>query len=257
MLGRLLIKIKSEEKITYQKSSLFQGVLMEQIDCQYAEILHLNGLKPYSENLHFQDGLYIWEINVLSKEAYDKIFPPLLSSDFREIKLKHSDQNLEIMGKELLTFSYQDFIDQYYIGECPRYITIRFRTPTAFKQNGRYIFYPDLQLIYKSILGRHDSFSSIGEFQDDSFLEQLLQHSEIIRYDLRSTSFSLEGVRIPAFTGKITLKLHGPQPMVNVIHYLFHIGEFSGVGIKTAVGMGALMVEKHVSGGERQKNDGY
>ena len=62
----------------------------------------------------------------------------------------------------------------------------------------------------------------------------------------------MEGIRIPAFLGTVTLKIDGPQQMVNLIHLLLRFGEFSGVGIKCAMGMGAIeLLEK-----KEQKKDG-
>jgi len=64
----------------------------------------------------------------------------------------------------------------------------------------------------------------------------------VIRYDLKSVSFSLEGVKIPSFIGKITIKLHGTDTMANFVNMLFEFGEYSGVGIKTSLGMGYMKI---------------
>lgn len=65
-----------------------------------------------------------------------------------------------------------------------------------------------------------------------------------MRYDLKSTTFSLEGVKIPSFIGKITIKITGTQTMANFAHMLFEFGEYAGVGIKTALGMGYVKMLK-------------
>ena len=59
-------------------------------------------------------------------------------------------------------------------------------------------------------------------------------------YDLKSTWFHLEGVRIPAFIRKITIKISKTQTMANFAGLLFQFGTYSGVGIKAALGMGAV-----------------
>ena len=73
-------------------------------------------------------------------------------------------------------------------------------------------------------------------------LEQICEHAQVIRYDLKSVSFSLEGVKIPSFIGKITIKLHGTDTMANFVNMLFEFGEYSGVGIKTSLGMGYMKI---------------
>jgi CRISPR-associated endoribonuclease Cas6 len=50
----------------------------------------------------------------------------------------------------------------------------------------------------------------------------------------------MEGVKIPSFVGKITFRMHGAQTMTNLAQMLFRFGEYSGIGIKTALGMGAV-----------------
>lgn len=40
--------------------------------------------------------------------------------------------------------------------------------------------------------------------------------------------------------GKITIKIRGTQTMTNFANMLFKFGNYSGVGIKTSIGMGAI-----------------
>ena len=54
--------------------------------------------------------------------------------------------------------------------------------------------------------------------------------------------FHLEGTSIPAFMGHMEVHINGPQPLVNLIHLLLRYGEYAGVGIKTAMGMGAMRI---------------
>lgn len=77
---------------------------------------------------------------------------------------------------------------------------------------------------------------------DEETLEQLCENSRVIRYDLKSVPFHLEGIKIPAFIGKITIKLTGTQTLANFAHLLLQFGTYSGIGIKTAIGMGAVKI---------------
>ena len=51
MLARLEMKLKCEEELNYQMSSLFHGVLMELLPKEYADCLHLSQLHPYTQHL--------------------------------------------------------------------------------------------------------------------------------------------------------------------------------------------------------------
>ncbi len=247
MLSILNIELKPEKEKTFfhQKVSLFQGVLMEQIDSDYAEELHQNGLKPYSQRIISEKDKVIWQIKTLNQKAYEQIVTPLLSADFDSVLLKHDDEKLEILNKSLSVSSYKKLIDTYYLGECPKTVKIHFASPTSFKQNGQYMIYPDIRLLYNSLMNKYDAFAENEAVRAEDVLEQLTEHSQVIRYHLSSTAFHLEGVKIPAFKGNILLKIQGPQPLVNLAHLLLRFGCYSGVGIKTAIGMGAMeIVEK-------------
>ena len=64
---------------------------------------------------------------------------------------------------------------------------------------------------------------------DEETLEQLCANAQIVRYDLKSVSFSLEGVRIPSFIGKITIRMNGTKTMAGFANMLIEFGTFSGV----------------------------
>lgn len=93
-----------------------------------------------------------------------------------------------------------------------------------------------------SLMNKYDSATAENTMHDEDTLEQICEHAQVIRYDLKSVSFSLEGVKIPSFIGKITIKLHGTDTMANFVNMLFEFGEYSGVGIKTSLGMGYMKI---------------
>ena len=109
-------------------------------------------------------------------------------------------------------------------------------------------FYPDMFNIYQSLMMRFDEVSDRGNMFNQDTLEQLAEHTEMIGYSLHSLKFELEGVRIPAFMGSITVRIHGAQTMCNFAKLLFEFGNYAGVGIKTAMGMGSV----HIT--ERRRN---
>ena len=233
-----------------QKASLFHGVLMDHINSEYAEALHQNGLKPYSQHLSYDGQTYRWVLHALNEEAYQKILLPFFDEEMRQISLNHNHLTLSIKGRQMIKTTYQALIDTYYLGLCPRYIPISFCTPTAFKQNGNYVFFPDLRLIYQSLMLRFDAFAENESIYLEETLEQLADYTEVNRYNLHSLSYPLEGVRIPSFMGNVLLKVKGPQPLVNLANLLFRYGGFSGIGIKTAMGMGGIRIDER-----RKKSD--
>lgn len=239
---KMVIQPTSECSITNQKASVFQGILMENLEETYASQLHVNQLHPYSQHIWRENEKIIWQINTLNQEAYENIVLPLMKPEFSSFYIERDDVECKILDKTVVANSRQNLIEEYYFGESDRYINIRFATSTAFKSEGKYVFWPQLDKIYRSLMNRYDAFAEKEVLYDEEVLQQLIQYSEIIRYDIRSTLFHLEGVKIPSFVGKIVVKVKGPQPLVNLANVLWHYAEYAGVGIKTAIGMGTTQI---------------
>jgi CRISPR-associated endoribonuclease Cas6 len=246
MLSRLTITLETKEEQSFDVniSSLLHGVLMEHIDSYYAESLHQAGWKPYSQYIECKGNCIYWHIQTLSEDSKNNILCPLLDEKFDRVYLKHKDRYLNISDKQLTEVTYQQLIDETYFKDSGQFFNIRFLTPCAFKSRGKYVLMPTLKLIYQSLMNKFDSNAVDFSIKSDEVLEQLETYSEIVGYNLRSTHFHLEGVRIPSFVGRIGIKVHGPQPLVNLVHFMLAFGEYSGVGIKCALGMGGIRIIK-------------
>lgn len=99
-----------------------------------------------------------------------------------------------------------------------------------------------MNLIYKSLMRKYSAASDEMDMYDDDTLEQLVMGSEITRYRLQSTVFPLEGVSIPSYKGSMSVRIHGTDTMSRYARLLFRFGEYSGVGIKSSIGMGAMRI---------------
>ncbi len=241
MIARLEMKLKieSEKRISGQKVSLFQGALMELLDEEYVEFLHESKLHPYSQHLEVREKNWYWVVNCLDQEAVNKIIIQALMP-IERIYLKKDEIEIQILEKKYTEKTSKDLMNSFYEEEKSRYLNLHFVTPTAFKSGGKYVFYPDIRCIYQSCMNKYDAVMKEESMTDEETLEQLCANSQVVHYDLKSVYFHMEGIRIPSFIGKITIKLHGNQTMTNFAHMLMEFGTYSGIGIKSAVGMGAM-----------------
>jgi CRISPR-associated endoribonuclease Cas6 len=253
MLAELKIELETQgNPIGYYQSSNLQGVLMEQIDSDFALLLHTQSLNPYSQSVILENGKTIWSIKTLNENAYQNIIIPLKNDTFNRFTIAKKNIDVKIVSKELTLKSKKALLEEFYNTPSDKYINIELTTPTAFKSNGRYIIMPDLRLIYQSLMNKY-SASSDNEMEmfDEDTLEQLVEHSEISSYRLKSTHFPIEGVKIPSFKGELGIRLHGTDTMARYARLLFEVGQYSGIGIKTAMGMGSYrLIEKR-----RTEND--
>ena len=241
MLNSTEYLLKSSEPLNYQMSSLFQGALMERIPETFGDFLHQSQMHPYSQHLEKRGSEWFWIINTLDDPTHEEFQKIIRDED--HLTLRKHDIEVDIARQKSKMLDEKKLRDIFYVGEVQSYFHIRFLTPTAFKRQGNYLFYPELFCIYQSLMNRCDAVFDWG-FSDQDTLEELTANSKIISYRLNSTLFSLEGVRIPSFLGKISIKVGGTDTMKRFAKMLFQFGEYSGIGIKTSMGMGAISLEE-------------
>lgn len=242
----LRLVLQGEEHAhSVQMSSLMQGVLMEIINTDYAEYLHRTGLHPYSQSLlKGEDDTLIWTVNALNDEAKAQMIDVLADDGFNEFYLHHRDEKMTITNKCLTGCSYSALMDEHFFGVHPRSLRLSFLTPTSFKQNGQYALFPSIRLIFQSLMLKFDEASLESSIFSQEMLLHYEQYAKISSYQLRSTNFHLKGQRIHAFIGNLVIYIHGPMQMVNTAWMLARFGEYSGVGIKSGIGMGAMRVSE-------------
>ena len=244
MLSRLIIKLKKPSGIDVNISSLLQGVMMEFVEPGYADYLHSCSRTPYSQHIIYDADFIYWNILCMDIDSKKNIIDAIITQRPASIHLKHKDITLDIIGFKEEAISFQELLETTYFGNCSSRVTVEFKTPTAFKVNGRYQFYPTVYHIFNSLIGKYDAVSKDNTIYSDEIMEQIEKNIEITDYRLMSTYFHLEGVKIKAFKGRITLKIHGPGQFVNLINMLLMFGEYSGVGIKASIGMGAINIDR-------------
>ena len=244
MLGKLVMELQGEEekKHGYYMGSMMQGVLMDLIDPLLAKELHRNERHPYSQFIIRRDGKLWWQVNVTGSNYRKELLRPLLDPDFHEIRLHHREETLAITSKSDFSVSEDELVRQYYLGDCGRYLELHFLTPTGFKQNGQYCIFPTVRLILQSLMLKHDAVSRKSTVFSEEILEDLEEYCSIVRYNLHSTVYPVGSSRIPSFVGNLVIKVTGPQQMVNFVRFLAEFGVYTGIGIKTGMGMGAFEI---------------
>ena len=244
MLGKLLLTLsyKSDKKITTDMASVFQGILMEVIDSNYADRLHTQQRHPYSQYIQCKEEKVYWTISTVSGEAYKNIIRPFLEEKLEELYSEYHDVTFTILRKEIITRNYEQFLEEEYFSDCSKAFDIEFLTPTSFKSNGHYMNYPTVRWIFQSLMNKYDSNDRDELLFDEDVLRLIEEQVSITQYKLRSTQFHLEGTKIPSFLGSIRIYARSSQSLVNLLNCLLKYGEYSGIGIKSAIGMGAVNI---------------
>lgn len=245
MLAKLRLQLDAND-INYYKSSNLQGVLMESISPDYAAFLHSQQMHPYSQSVINVDEKTYWTINALNREAYENILLPL-NETISEIHLKSNiDKTIAIADKSITTIKRADLLKEFNTVPADRYFKLSFATPTAFKQDGKYLILPDLRCIFQNLMLRYSYISNEIDLFDEDTLDQLTHDSLITGLRISGRRFPMERVYIPGFVGEITVKCTGANTMARFIRLLLRFAEYSGIGIKTAVGMGAVALVDNI-----------
>lgn len=243
-MKRIIVKLKNNKdfKLPSQRLSvIMQAVLMNIIKSEAADYLHSQQVNPYSQNIFYStsDELYIWEINVLEDWLFEKLDKKLYTLLGKSIALKSvEDGELELIEIKYDSLNKLDLADAFYRSDASDILVLSFLTSTAFKQDGRYVFYPDMRLVIQNLINKYNTLFDDGEAVDQDFLQDLADSVRITSYNIRSRYFEVHKNYIPGFVGNLKIRIHGNDTIKNYLKMLFMFAEYSGVGIKTAQGMG-------------------
>ena len=143
------------------------------------------------------------------------------------------------------TFRFEEAVERCFTAPAlPSSYQLRFLSPTTFKTENQYALFPTAGLVVKSAASRFALLDSGVTLQDEEALRQLVESARIIGYSLHTQRYSMKGAVIPGFTGWIRLAIHGPTSMKRLFWLLMCALPHTGVGIKTALGMGGCTVEE-------------
>lgn len=244
MLYRVILKCeyKGNERINYNWGTLFHGFLMKELPVEAAQLLHQSNLRPFSQYcLPDSEGILIWTINLWDCELSQLIIKSLMSID--RIYLKQKNTELLVLNTEKSYQDEQQYFSKFFNDESPcRRYELEFLTPCAHKQGGEYIMFPAIEPIINSLFKRYNAFVKEISLNDEAAKEHIINNLKIVRYSLYSSVFYLERAKITGYKGKLTVIIRGPEQLARLTGALLSYGEYSGAGIKTALGMGAMKV---------------
>jgi hypothetical protein len=220
------------------------SALCEKLPPDVADVFHGQSLTPLSAYTRYDEraGSLYWTVTAFGEAGRETL--RVLERE-TQYALSSLGKSLAVTGADVLkTVTEADFCREYLVDKEPkRELRLRFLTPCAFKSEGEYVIMPTKSLLIKSCAQRWNAFSEQFKLDDEVALADIIDRCKITRDRLASTVYPLKGVNIPSFTGELTLSARGPEPLLRLVNLLAAFAEYSGVGIKTALGMGGCAVE--------------
>ena len=219
----------------------FYAALMEHIPDEMADLFHLPDRTPINQHLSIsaRERTVHWIVNILGDEAEQSLLSWLESIPELELREYAHAFKLVLNGK-------RSFVDANafwnHAAEMPDAMVHRLSiaTPTAFRSNHRYVIFPDIRLILQSLILRWNSIAPTLGICDEDVIRMMETQIWVRDYRLQTQRFEFKGQKIPGFCGTIWLQNHLSAPLLEIWKGLLLFSEFSGMGIKTALGMGAV-----------------
>ena len=242
-MKKMLAQIKMEiegEGLNINMGSLFHGYIMKKIDPAFAEYFHYNTTNPFTSCVYWdkEKQKYYWRITTFNKKAYDMIASYFIEDKIERVYLEHKELEISVKSFSLYKTSFEEL---YLSNENKN--KINFLTPTAFKSNGIIHIFPNISTLLMGVINKINQHSNTVKLEDEKIITEFLENVYIDEYNLRTRYFFMEQIRVKGFTGNIIIKLKNKNTLLNqLLNFLILSSEYTGFGIKTALGMGGIKI---------------
>jgi len=121
-------------------------------------------------------------------------------------------------------------------------VTMNFTSPTSFKRTaGGFTPLPQPELVFSSLLDRWNAFAPfrLPDWLYDTIHRDIVIDQARIQTETLSFARGHKGV-VTGFTGRVTYRLLCYGEACRYLNALARFAKFSGVGVKTSVGMGQV-----------------
>ena len=205
---KLTLKLSSKLQANWNWGSVFHGILMSVMDPEWANALHEEGQRMFSQYIEsVGEDMFLWHIGTLTDATGEMLAESISNSS--GIHSNRMNVDFSVLSAEC---RHQDIIDL--LDECrktnpPKGLRIDLKTPSGHKSKGRYINFPDMAMILRGLANK------VTQVIPDFVC------SDEIRNNLRDLVC---------------------KDIQQLACFLLKIAEWSGIGIKTALGMGGCKV---------------
>lgn len=207
---------------------------------EFCERVHRNGVAPVSQFFVPQGDRLRWTVNLLGEDCAGVLAPRL---EMRENYFLNRERvSLRVTGLERQAVEDVDALFALAGKHSGAPHLLRFRTPAAFKSQKRYVNLPSPWLLIQNLVNRWNGCITQCPIEDEDGqgLRALADGLSFSRFRLESRVYHLKGSGIPGFVGELMVenRLHGFHRQLADALLLF--AAYSGVGIKTTLGMGGV-----------------
>lgn len=239
----LLLRVADEKDPLFRspaRGALMHGVLMEAVN---NDDLHaLAGTRPFAQYLsRTAPGEYVWSVSLLHEEKSSAI-KRWLHTNPAKLFIEYHNLDIDICAITCAeSLSYEEMLSDVLAELPPKYVSFDFITAMIFKRSAvkNPWPFPEPRLILQSILSRWNAFSDAAVFDDEEILSEANQFISLHSYKIQSQRVAMDGVMFAGTTGSASFNVQKTE-LRQLMNLAGHYAEFSGVGAKTAMGLGAV-----------------
>lgn len=222
--------------------------MLEDIDPNYAAAVHQTPIKPFSigqlrgqgevaKGMFYlqRDQAYTFHLNGLNEQC-SAAFSCLMEHIRPQHQFRLGTASCRWLKWEVVDEkAYQDLLATP-VASRPR---IRFISPTCFRSQGKSILFPEPNQLFGSLASRWNKFSPVPVK-----LEDFADHIMVSRYNLRTVYVLFNRYNQVGFTGQLGFSWQGrvSHEIKQLMSALMAFAGFSGIGYKTAMGMGEVTI---------------
>ena len=213
------------------------GSLMRLIDAELSKKLHEESLRPYSLFTVAKKGGLILRVSALAEDGFPLIKACETTNEFH---LSGSQSPVHVLQR----IAYEDIAFGDMCAPAPSGFTLTFSSPTTYKQKDHFQNWFNLPPLLTSVADKIREFEGVDIPND--VLSALNDAIVINDYELRTVAYHIKRNNvINGFQGHIKISLIDTSSDLNdALMMLMRYACFSGVGAKTALGMGGILLDE-------------
>lgn len=235
---QLLLNPQQECRVQQEWGYRLYAALLEAVGDPIASKVHQDSISPISQYISIQDGNPCWTVNLLNEEWEEAAGDVLCKK--KDFFLKKDSVLLDVRERRSRTIL---DVETLLAGKgVDGRHQLQFCTPTAFKSQGKYISLPTQRLILQSLIKQWNGCISHCPIEDTDGegLEALAAGLRVAQFRLQDKTYNLKGNHITGFVGTMVLENQLQGFHKELADALLYFAEFSGIGIKTTLGMGGI-----------------
>lgn len=226
------------------------SALLEKSPVDFGEQAHIDGVTPVSQ-FFFSERVdqAIWIVTLLGNQAEEKLIETL--ETLETLHLNKDRITLAVQKRHRMQIDDADellSLAKQHNGFHP----LQFRTPTAFKSRGQYLNLPTPRLIVQSLIKKWNGCILECPIDDENNegMEALAAGLRFRAFQIQNQMYYLKGSSIPGFSGTILMENRLSGFHRQLLDALLLFAGYSGIGIKTTLGMGGVVVKTTKNGDE-------